>query len=438
MSGKSALWRQTALTALMMGVFSLPAQAGFEWTPPPAAPVLSTASTDGPPVPAAPSGNVEATELTPALPESENPAVSDMAAPPVLETENADGPPPAFPEALPAPMAYENALGFGADIPLALALGQIVPPAFAYSFASDVHPGVKISWEGGKPWNQVLEEALAPHDLTSVIEGTIVTVRRAEERKEVKNDLAVPAEKASYDAQNEPLPPVDTSVTDDALPVSDPVMGEGTANNYPRRTPPHRRSLHNEVPADTAAGSAPLPPVTNEQAVIVEQPPKEMAEANQVASYEPAAPAQDIGIVEDSAAQQGPQPLEPQKISYADEGRASHEDLIPPRGAPENNDSYASTGHVVLDPFEIRFWQAKRDQNLRDVLMSWAGNAGVEVIWDSGYDYKLPHAISMHGTFPEAVTKIFSLYGDTEPRPQGRLHPNLPKGPSVLLVENFP
>ena len=86
----------------------------------------------------------------------------------------------------------------------------------------------------------------------------------------------------------------------------------------------------------------------------------------------------------------------------------------------------------------MRLWKANSQANLKDVLMSWAGNANVEVIWDSSYDYKLPGNLSLQSTFPEAVTKILALYGNSEPRPQGRLHPNLPKGPSVLLIENYP
>lgn len=60
---------------------------------------------------------------------------------------------------------------FGKDIPLAMALGQIVPAQYAYSFGAGVNPGVAVSWDGGKPWNEVLQSAIAPHGLGMKIEG---------------------------------------------------------------------------------------------------------------------------------------------------------------------------------------------------------------------------------------------------------------------------
>ncbi len=52
--------------------------------------------------------------------------------------------------------------GFGREIPLALALRQIVPPQYAFSFGKGINPGALVSWDGGKPWNEVLEGAISP------------------------------------------------------------------------------------------------------------------------------------------------------------------------------------------------------------------------------------------------------------------------------------
>ncbi len=57
------------------------------------------------------------------------------------------------------PESYEVIEGFGKDMPLALALRQIVPAKYAFSFGSGVNPGERISWQGGKPWNEVLSDA---------------------------------------------------------------------------------------------------------------------------------------------------------------------------------------------------------------------------------------------------------------------------------------
>lgn len=65
--------------------------------------------------------------------------------------------------------------GFGKDISLPLALREIVPAQYAYSFSNEADAATKISWRGGKPWDVVLDEALAPHNLThSIVNNTVV------------------------------------------------------------------------------------------------------------------------------------------------------------------------------------------------------------------------------------------------------------------------
>ncbi len=61
--------------------------------------------------------------------------------------------------------------GFGTEIPMALALTQIVPADYAYSFGDHVNPGTSISWKGGEPWNIVLQDALDPVGVTFEIKG---------------------------------------------------------------------------------------------------------------------------------------------------------------------------------------------------------------------------------------------------------------------------
>jgi len=72
---------------------------------------------------------------------------------------------------------YAQAVGFGRDLPLGLALSQVIPSEYSHSFVESVDAGITVSWEGGKPWNQVLENMLRPQNLTASIEGSRVTIR---------------------------------------------------------------------------------------------------------------------------------------------------------------------------------------------------------------------------------------------------------------------
>ena len=77
----------------------------------------------------------------------------------------------------PESAAFGDAVGFGRDLPLALALSQVVPPDFSYAFAQGVNAGTTVSWQGGKPWNEVLNDMLAANGLHAVIQNNMVTIQ---------------------------------------------------------------------------------------------------------------------------------------------------------------------------------------------------------------------------------------------------------------------
>lgn len=72
---------------------------------------------------------------------------------------------------------YDVIEGFGSDIPLALVLRQIVPAQYAFAFGNGVNPGAIMSWEGGEPWNIVLENTLSPAGYGFAISGNKVIIR---------------------------------------------------------------------------------------------------------------------------------------------------------------------------------------------------------------------------------------------------------------------
>jgi hypothetical protein len=75
------------------------------------------------------------------------------------------------------PMAgYEDAVGFGKDIPLSIALMQIVPEGYEARLSNTSLENSVISWEGGKPWNQVLNDVLRPLGYSASIQGSRVMI----------------------------------------------------------------------------------------------------------------------------------------------------------------------------------------------------------------------------------------------------------------------
>ncbi len=116
--------------------------------------------------------------------------LEEVALPPIAPKQVSQTPrmPQPAPLIDPAPMAqdtaadrnaFTEAVGFGRDLPLALALSQVVPADFSYAFAKDVNVGTNVSWQGGKPWNQVLDEMLAQNGMRAVIENNTITIKNA-------------------------------------------------------------------------------------------------------------------------------------------------------------------------------------------------------------------------------------------------------------------
>ncbi len=304
-------------TFFVAGLIGLPmmAHAGFDWTPSPIksapapqpgmqAPVADGPLTpepdavmDAPPVPVT---DVDSQALPP--PGTMASAEEGQTMTPTQESVDQPQDPVELvdttAEPIPTPIQNDKVLeGFGKEIPLALALRDIVPPEYAYSFADNAYAGRIISWRGGKPWQDVLNNALANQGLTSTMAGNAVVIESIEAVKARQMDAAA-------------------------------------------------------------------------KAAIKSEP---VAEAPK-----PAIPVMKVGVT--------------------------------------------------------RTWQGRPGYTLKEVVGDWSKLANVELEWQSPYDYPINSAFNYEGTFEEAVRNLLSQYSRETPRPRGRLYPNLPEGPSVLMI----
>lgn len=325
------------LGALLCLVVGMPsgAYAGFEWTPPtpaPAAPQTENNKVEiaDPSLPLtpeldsnlpAPVGNVEVepveNKVSPATP----PAVlnSDVSTVPTEPISKADANSAVIaPEVSVVSKLADSPLpsdkiveGFGKDIPLAIALRDIVPANYAYVFSPKDIAGFKISWRGGKPWKDVLQLALTPYNLFATANG---------------NQLVITGQ---------------------------------------------------------------IPPIESAQMTAPAAPPVPLIETPSSTEIQTTNPAPQITL---------------------------------PATLP------------VVDLKMNKRWEARPGTTLRDTLESWAKSAKAELNWSTPYDYPINNAFYFDGSFTDAVESLLSSYGGETPSPKGRLYPNLPDGPSVLMI----
>ncbi|HEY8190907.1 MAG TPA: hypothetical protein VIG74_00680, partial [Alphaproteobacteria bacterium] len=326
------------------------ANAGFEWTPPPAPP--ATVQQDiGPAVAAMPVPAVDEMPADPVMADlapidhvNVNPApfapqpMPEIAMPEISRAPDMDQPMPRAPmgvqaeapiiqpviqQPIPAlakaeaPLKddareYSIAEGFGRDIPLALMMQQVVPAGYAYSFDPQINLGMRVSWDGGKPWNIVLKESLAPFHVAATVSGMTVWLHPATGEEEsaaapVKTAQVISAhpeaapaiarqpvvsrladiESMDYEAREKQAIASSTiaSTASDAPHelVTDPAklaeIGARDSNynpSYPRRAKPHEQSarmplmLPSTAPAQQAQAAA---PETGAPVSLAPQPP---------------------------------------------------------------------------------------------------------------------------------------------------------------------
>lgn len=111
-----------------------------------------------------------------------------------------------------------DVVGFGSDMPLALALQQIAPPGYAFSFGEDINPGSKVSWTGGKGWIDVMREMIDPLGLQADVRGKAIFIHHPQQSSHMELAPVTENEVAIVEEETIVIPPGDIA----------PASGEAT------------------------------------------------------------------------------------------------------------------------------------------------------------------------------------------------------------------
>ena len=71
---------------------------------------------------------------------------------------------------------YAEVVGFGKEIPLSIALSQVIPNDYSLAYANGVSTDKNVSWEGGRPWNIVLDDMLSEKGLQAQLSGKTIKI----------------------------------------------------------------------------------------------------------------------------------------------------------------------------------------------------------------------------------------------------------------------
>ena len=262
--------------------------------------------------------------------------------------------------------------GFGSDMPLALALQQIIPAGYAASFEPSINPGQAVSWNGGKPWNQVIDEMLAPLQLEAVIRDKMVHIR---------------PQGGGTMRQSE------------ATPITTEPAGLRRANIHDPGEEPQIQAMNLLASTETASGTAAVPPTPADKIAVTDESPAP-ASGPETPATKTAMPTPE----QLSAAPAAPAAGSPQQLAMAEPQQSTDP---APAAAPQ-----------MLLPPENNVWEAKTGESLKDILTRWSEKAGVELIWMASYDYKVKKDIALQEKFSAAVeTMLKTGLDDTDAAP---------------------
>lgn len=264
--------RHPFLSLIALLSLSAPAFAGFEWVPPSENPTAPVYVEPAQPIQPAPEiiQSIRAYEKQESQPQVRKQApqlpkvnLLDVTPPPQGYQQPAQGyQPPAAPkqnslminpmptQATPS-VFTENISGFGDNLPLALALSELVPPGFSYSFTAGVNPGASVSWDGkGRPWPEVVSEMLTPKGMMASFRGSVLII----------SPLAANTQAPSYTTSMTQAPVNAHKITPIAVQAPAP-RPSFTISNAPRR--------HKAPRNFTNDGFMPMPGDTGNQPVAL-------------------------------------------------------------------------------------------------------------------------------------------------------------------------
>lgn len=300
---------------------------------------------------------------------------------------------------------YEVLEGFGSDMPLALALQQVVPAKYAFSFGRGVNAGHLVSWEGGKPWDQVLNDMIRPLNLEAAISGNVVKILS-------KNAPATPEPVAQPDqgASLEPLPAMESAPAQEQA-AAEELNLEPVSDSEAKKIAKEAKAVQDEAEiaeaAEQQAAPAPAPLEAVEEAKTEPQPEpqgKKVSKSRNVildpGESEPLEPANKI--VKKSSAKASQSEDTAKMVVPAPEAAP------PSEAALESAKTEPASQEAAPQLSQPRIWEAKRGSSLKETLDSWSKQANVTLTWQAQDDVKLNSDILISGTFDNAVKVLFA------------------------------
>ncbi|MDB2682779.1 TcpQ domain-containing protein [Alphaproteobacteria bacterium] len=394
---------------------------------------------------------------------------------------------------------YETIQGFGSELPLALALSQVVPPRYSYSFGSGVNPGVRVSWNGGKPWNQVVNDMVKSIGVSVSISGKIIHLKQtgASQSSYIFETENVPTYKTASVKRRNIMDPGKKEVADEAVLEPVPVVEEEKNSKLEEAIAP--------VPSTVTLEGSAMPDsksvtVAAEHADLIKPPPiveedvsalKNLEEKGDDFNFdfedsypEKAAkrPKLSQKIQKDIAKENiemrmssvssgeiltTEKPYQPGRPYVLDEYKKPlySDDPLPEFASAQDMEKKATKSSADLNvdvqttaqsvsqkravigdaakpsnkvsAADVKMWEAQKGDSLKKTLVNWSREANINLVWNAESDYTISSNVLVNGTFKSAIKAMFAEGLPVESKPSMRFVDNPSANePTTFIVGN--
>jgi hypothetical protein len=323
----------------------------------------------------------------------------------------------------------ETVEGFGSDMPMAIALQQIAPAGFTFSFGDGVNPGARVSWEGnGQPWNQVIDTMLAPLGLKIDIRDKTVRIHNPE------------------------FSAVSPDIQKIIAPTTDPVnLAEKTALDVRRTNLTDPGETQKPQPLSTPSGATEMssPISSAESAVTIEiiEPAAGQATVDK-SDLQSSSSEQTTAVAQEDKNNASPIKDDAEKtLAALDDAinKPSNKILLQPEQALIQAAKVSAQAGIDTNPaigakqFFVTpsQWTAQNGQSLKQALGVWSKDAGVSIVWEASHDFIINGSLSIEDTFQGAVQTLMEkgLQGNEKPSITFQIPAERGK-PGVLLIQD--
>jgi len=341
--------------------------------------------------------------------------------------------PAAAPMAMPSDIASDDnqiVQGFGRDVPLALALQQIVPTNYRYSFDPGINPGTRVSWTGGQPWKNVISDLAQSNNMNVDIVSNVVAFRPV-------NSVAVPLSPAPI-ADAAPIADVPALPPEEPQPMT-AVISKPSASVVKSKTEMRNslKSAQQEAAFDPMMDGNGKPAHTSVKDKAILTADSETTTSAQDVALQPLMPEANAAPLPPVAPAPAPMPAPKPVIEPAPVMPAVPNPTVTAADMSGTVATGIPTGTTRASDLSTPMsWEAHKGQTLRQTLTEWTDQAGVSLVWSSEYDYPLETDVRIDAGFADATRTLLAGFTKAQPRPLGRLFNNKQVGgQAVLMVE---